>query len=53
MKLDYAITEAQNDQESNRAKIRRNADRIVSNHQMALDNKASIEKLSVDMKDVD
>ena len=52
MKLDYAITEAQNDQEANRARIRSNADRIQKNNQLALDNKASIEKLHADIDDV-
>lgn len=52
MKLDYAITEAQNSQGENSAKVRHNAERIVKNHQLALDNKASIEKLKLDIEDV-
>lgn len=52
MKLDYAITQAENDQRASEQKILQNGDAIMSNYQEALDDKAKIEKLKLDTEDV-
>lgn len=52
MKLDYAITQAENDQRASEQKILQNGEAIMSNYQEALDDKAKIEKLQLDTDDV-
>lgn len=52
MKLDYAITQAENDQRASEQKILQNGDAIMSNYQESLDDKAKIEKLQLDAEDV-
>ena len=52
IKLDYSITQAEEDYTNNARRILTNADRIMENHQSALNNKANIEKLQMDVNDV-
>ena len=52
IKLDYSITKAEEDYTANARRILTNADRIMENHQSALNNKANIEKLEMDVEDV-
>ena len=52
IKLDYSITQAEEDYTSNARQILKNADHIMENHQSALNNKANIEKLQMDVNDV-